>query len=199
MCKGKVHPRTGHEGLQVKYRYSSTLSLTSALDGVGGQRHAPAALPPRKTRYPLYRRLDGPQGLSGLVRKISPLPAFDHRTVQPVASRYTDCAIPAHICMCICPKVSYLKGWILRAFTLRRLTWKDKENKSHTTQKITGNWTLDKNGWQASWFVILIKEYWDDRINEDVLGGTRGMLCVGQKWMHVGLVWENLQESDANT
>ena len=26
--------------------YSSTLSLTSALDGVGGQRHAPAALPP---------------------------------------------------------------------------------------------------------------------------------------------------------
>jgi len=25
--------------------FSSTLSLTSALDGVGGQRHAPAALP----------------------------------------------------------------------------------------------------------------------------------------------------------
>jgi len=29
---------------------------------VGGQRHAPAALPPGKTRYPLYRRLGGPQG-----------------------------------------------------------------------------------------------------------------------------------------
>jgi hypothetical protein len=29
-------------------RYSSTLSLTSALEGVGGQRHAPAALPPQK-------------------------------------------------------------------------------------------------------------------------------------------------------
>ena len=28
--------------------YSSTLSLTSALDGVGGQRHTPAALAPRK-------------------------------------------------------------------------------------------------------------------------------------------------------
>jgi len=28
--------------------YSSTLSLTSALGGVGGQRHAPAALPPGK-------------------------------------------------------------------------------------------------------------------------------------------------------
>jgi len=35
--------------------------LTSALDGVGGQCHAPAALTPGKTRYPLYRRLGGPQ------------------------------------------------------------------------------------------------------------------------------------------
>ena len=29
--------------------------LTLALDGVGGQRHVPAALPLGKTRYPLYR------------------------------------------------------------------------------------------------------------------------------------------------
>jgi len=29
-------------------------------------------LAPGKTRYPLYRRLGGPQGQSGLVRKISP-------------------------------------------------------------------------------------------------------------------------------
>jgi hypothetical protein len=28
---------------------------------MGGKRHAPAALPPGKTRYPLYRRLGGPQ------------------------------------------------------------------------------------------------------------------------------------------
>jgi hypothetical protein len=27
--------------------------LTSALDGVGGQSHAPAALPPEKTQYPM--------------------------------------------------------------------------------------------------------------------------------------------------
>jgi hypothetical protein len=52
--------------------YSSTLVLTSELDGVGGQRHAPAALPPGKTRYPLYRRLVGPQGRCRRVRKISP-------------------------------------------------------------------------------------------------------------------------------
>ena len=75
--------------------YSSILPLTLALDGVGGQRYAPAPLPPGKSRYPLYRRLGGPQGRSERVRKISPSPGFDPRTVQSVASRYTDCAIPA--------------------------------------------------------------------------------------------------------
>jgi hypothetical protein len=48
--KGKVHPITGHEGPQGEYRYSSTLSLASELDWVGGQRHDPAALHPGKTR-----------------------------------------------------------------------------------------------------------------------------------------------------
>ena len=70
--------------------YSSTLSLPSALDGVGGQPQAPAALPPGKTRYPLYRMLGGPQGRSGRVRKISPPPGFDPQIVQPLESRYTD-------------------------------------------------------------------------------------------------------------
>jgi hypothetical protein len=40
--------------------YRTTLPLTSAVDGVGGQHHSPAALPPRKTRYPLYRWAPGP-------------------------------------------------------------------------------------------------------------------------------------------
>jgi len=34
--------------------YSCTISLTSAPDGVGGQRDAPAALPSRRTWYPLF-------------------------------------------------------------------------------------------------------------------------------------------------
>ena len=69
----KVLPRTGHEGPEGEQMYSSTLPSTSALDGGGdGQCHAPAALPPEKTRYPLYRRLVGPQDRSGRVRKISP-------------------------------------------------------------------------------------------------------------------------------
>jgi hypothetical protein len=46
--KCKVHPRTGHEGTEEEQRYSATLSLTSALYGVGGQRHTPAILPPEK-------------------------------------------------------------------------------------------------------------------------------------------------------
>jgi len=47
---------------------------------------------PEKTRYPLYSGLDGPQGRSRQVRKISPRRVFDSRTVQPVA--YNDYAIP---------------------------------------------------------------------------------------------------------
>jgi hypothetical protein len=62
---------------------------------VGGQSHAPTVLPPGKTRYPLHRRGGGPQGRSGQVRKISPLPGYDPRTVQPVAGRFTDYAMPA--------------------------------------------------------------------------------------------------------
>jgi hypothetical protein len=62
---------------------------------MGGQRHAAAVLYPGKTRYPLCRKLSGPQDRSGRVWKISPSPEFDPRTVQPVASSYTDWAIPA--------------------------------------------------------------------------------------------------------
>ena len=53
--------------------------------------------PGKETWYSLCRRLGGLQGRSGRLRKISPPPGFDPRTVQPVASRYTDWAIPAYI------------------------------------------------------------------------------------------------------
>jgi len=95
---GKGHPRTGHEGPEGKKRYSSILYLTSALDRGGWSTPRLGRLTPLplgKTRYSLYRRLDEPQGRSGLVGNVSPQPRFDPRTVQPVASRYTDWAIPA--------------------------------------------------------------------------------------------------------
>ena len=46
--KCKVHHRTGHEGPEGELRFSSTLSLTSALMVVGSQRHESVALPPGK-------------------------------------------------------------------------------------------------------------------------------------------------------
>jgi hypothetical protein len=47
--------------------------MTSALEGGEWSASRPGrTLPPGKTRYPLYRRLGGPQGRSGQVRKISP-------------------------------------------------------------------------------------------------------------------------------
>jgi hypothetical protein len=64
--------------------------------GLGGQCQALAALPQGKTWYPLYKRLGGPQGWSGWVRKISPPPGFNPQTIQPKVSHYTDCAILAH-------------------------------------------------------------------------------------------------------
>jgi hypothetical protein len=65
--------------------------MTTALEGGEGSASRPGrSLPTGKTRYPLYRRLGGPQGRSGQVRKISPPPGFDPRTFHPVTSRYTD-------------------------------------------------------------------------------------------------------------
>jgi hypothetical protein len=68
--KSKSQPRTGHEGPEGKETYSSNLSLTSQLDGAGGQVHAPAALPPEKTQYPLHRRLGGSQSRPGPPRQL---------------------------------------------------------------------------------------------------------------------------------
>jgi len=51
--KGQVHPRTGHEGPKGKQRYSSTLSLTSALDGSGWSMPCPSSFTPGKDPIPI--------------------------------------------------------------------------------------------------------------------------------------------------
>ena len=74
--------------------YSSTLFLISALEG--GERSASRPgrnLPPGKTRYTLYRRLGGPQGRSGQVRKIWP----PHRDSIPGPSSLQAVAIPTEL------------------------------------------------------------------------------------------------------
>ena len=59
---------------------------------VGGQQHDPAALYPGKK--PGGWVGPGPFWTGG---EISLPPEFDPRNVQPVVSRYSDWAIPAHI------------------------------------------------------------------------------------------------------
>ena len=46
--KGKVHPRTGQEGPEGEWRYSSTLSLTLALDGGRWSTPCPVRFTPGK-------------------------------------------------------------------------------------------------------------------------------------------------------
>ena len=52
--KDKVHPTTGHEGPEVEQRYSSTLSLTSALDG-SGSTPRPGRFTPGKDPVPIVQ------------------------------------------------------------------------------------------------------------------------------------------------
>ena len=97
----------------------------------------------------LYRRLGRPQGLSGRVRKISPPQGFDPRTIQPVASRYTDYAIPSHY------NNNNNNGKLKEKFgscirkTFDRFTTKD----SYSTWNITHNtesaavWSLKPERW----------------------------------------------------
>ena len=61
--------------------------------GLGGQRHSPAALPPGKKPGTHCGWAPGPVW-AGAENFALP-PGFDPRTVQPVASRYTNYAIPA--------------------------------------------------------------------------------------------------------
>ena len=63
--------------------------MITALEGGEWSARPARTLPPGKTRYPLYRRLGGPQGRSGRAENLTP-PGFHPRTVQPVTSRYTD-------------------------------------------------------------------------------------------------------------
>ena len=75
--------------------------------GEGSASRPDRSLPPGKTRYPLYRRLGGPQSRYGQVRKILPAPGFDPRTIQRVASRYTGWATRP-TCISIAPTVTAL-------------------------------------------------------------------------------------------
>jgi hypothetical protein len=64
---------------------------------VCGQHHAPAAFTPGKDTVPIAQEAGwAPEPVCISAENLAP-PGFDPRTFQPVASRYTDYAIPALI------------------------------------------------------------------------------------------------------
>ena len=65
------------------------------LRGWGVSPTARPPLPPGKTRYPLYRRLGGPQGRSGRAENLVPT-RIRSRTVQLVAQSLYRLSYPAH-------------------------------------------------------------------------------------------------------
>jgi hypothetical protein len=87
---------TCHEGAGRIEVYLYSFFNLGALSGVVGQRHAPVALPPGNSSgthctggwMVLGAHLGG-------CSESYPLPRFELRTVQPVASRCTDCALQA--------------------------------------------------------------------------------------------------------
>jgi hypothetical protein len=74
LVKGTGHPRIGHEGPERECKYSSTLSLTSALDGRGGSTPRPGRFTPGMARYPCTGGWVGPRaGLEGCGKKLRPI------------------------------------------------------------------------------------------------------------------------------
>jgi len=100
---------TGH----MAHRGSRGIALlTKALEGGEGSASSPGhSLPLGKTRYPPYRRLGRPQGQSGQVGKISPLPGFHPWSVQPIASHYTDFATWPTCCPITVPNYQLDCSW----------------------------------------------------------------------------------------
>jgi hypothetical protein len=148
--KGKFRPTRGHKCPEGKYRYSAILSLTSALDVGGWLTSRPGRFTPRKeTGYPLNRRLGGPQDRCRQMRNISPPPEFDPRTVYPVASCYTDWAIPT---MTHLPPTSVADTWIQTGqFDHNQVRPKGREQAlcyscPHLRQQLWHFWTTSERG-----------------------------------------------------
>ena len=75
-----TRPRAGQTIIVVKFpAYKSILYSKPSTQSLG-------ITSGKETPFLLHKRLGGPQGGSGRVRKISPPPGFDLRSVQPVAS-----------------------------------------------------------------------------------------------------------------
>ena len=94
-------------------------SMTVALEGGEWSTARPSrSLPLGKTRYPLYRKLGGPQGRSWRAENLVPT-GNRSRTVQPVLSRYTDWATrPRYIYIYV-----YIYIYIYNPFIEKNCKW----------------------------------------------------------------------------
>jgi hypothetical protein len=96
---GKSHPITGHVGLEWEQMYSSTLPLTLALDGGVWSTPSSGRFTPGKDPVQIIQEAEwAPGPVWTGAENLASAPGFDPRTVQSVASRYTDLAIAAPIC-----------------------------------------------------------------------------------------------------
>jgi hypothetical protein len=99
--KSTVRPRTDNDSPDGEKGYSSTLLLTSSLDGMSVQRHFRPALPPENklvvhcTGGWVSLRVD----LDGCGKYILHRDS-NSQTVQPEENRYTDCTIPKYSGIC---------------------------------------------------------------------------------------------------
>jgi hypothetical protein len=82
----------------IAYSFPSTtfifLSVLVTRWGVGGQRHVPASFTPGKDPVRIVQEAGWAPGPVWIGSETLPPPGFDPQT-QPLASRYTDYAIPA--------------------------------------------------------------------------------------------------------
>ena len=104
-------------GWGVEPRYSSTLSITSVLDGSGWL--TPLYSRERQPEH-IVQKAGWPWDRSGRLRKISPTSEFETWTVQPVGNRYIDCDIPATEMAATCKGKLFLMG----KWTTKGKNWK---------------------------------------------------------------------------
>ena len=107
-----LQTRTGHEGPEGELRYSSTLSLTSALELGGWLTPHPGRFTPGKDPLPIVQEAGWASGLAGRVGKISPSPGFDlsdrpvrsksqYRLTSFTYKRPTDMCVSLHMTDCL--------------------------------------------------------------------------------------------------
>ena len=115
-----------------------------------GQSHALATLPPRKTPYPLYRRLGSPQGQSEGVRKTRLPRVSNPRTVQTVSSRYTVYAVPA-------PCIFYITIIMTFYILVKQMiygTWINPNNTNNMEWKNLSLWSVSRGETKQCTFLI---------------------------------------------